>query len=133
MRYPPGASIKVLAAVPISRAGLNFYSTGDTLRRAMRLSEPQTIAIINAIRPLQEHERAALLAALVALLAGRHEVGDGELGRMLARLQRDHFRPPTDAEVGIRDFQYRHMDGRVQAHIGTDFFREMRQRHAVIT
>jgi hypothetical protein len=99
---------------------------------AMLLSEPQTLAIINATRPLQEHERAALLTELITQLAGRHEIGDGELGRMLARLQRDHFRSrPSDAEVGAREAQYRYMDGAAQARIGTDFFREMRQRHAV--
>ena len=92
------------------------------------LSEPQTVAIIHAIRPLQNHERAALLTELITQLAGRNEVGDGELGRILARLQRRHFKPPTDAEVGIREFQYRRMDGAAQARIGTDFFREMRQR-----
>ena len=98
----------------------------------MLLSEPQTLAIINATRPLQEHERAALLTELITQLAGRHEIGDGELGRMLARLQRDHFRSrPSDAEVGAREAQYRYMDGAAQARIGTDFFREMRQRHAV--
>ena len=64
------------------------------------LSEPQTLAIINATRPLQEHERVAFLTALLTLLAGRLEIGDGELGRMLARLQRDHFQPPTDVEIG---------------------------------
>ena len=47
---------------------------------------------------------------------------------MLARLQRQHFKPPTNAEVGAWDAQYRHMDGVPAARIGTDFFREMRQR-----
>jgi len=84
----------------------------------MLLSEPQVIAIINATRPLQADERVALLTALVTPLAGRHEIGDGELGRMLAHLQRQHFKPPSDVEVGMRDFQYRHMDGTVQAFSG---------------
>ena len=100
---------------------------------AMLLSEPQTIAIIHATGPLQERERAALLTELITLLAGRHEIGDGELGRMLARLQRTHFKPPSDVEVGLRDFQYRHMDGAPQARVGTDFFREMRQRQEAAT
>ena len=74
----------------------------------MLLSEPQTIAIINATRPLQADERTALLAALVTLLAGRNGIGDGELGRTLARLQRQHFQPPTDAEISMVETQYRH-------------------------
>jgi hypothetical protein len=60
----------------------------------MNLTEQQTLAIIHAIRPLQAHERVAFTNALAALLAGRHEVGDGELGRMIRDLQRQYFRPP---------------------------------------
>jgi hypothetical protein len=36
----------------------------------------------------------AFLAALEALLAGRSEIGDGELSRLLRDLQRKHFKPP---------------------------------------
>ena len=89
---------------------------------------PQVIAIINAARPLRNHEQVAFLNDLVIQLAGRDQVGDGELGRMLARLQRLHFKPPSDADVSGWDAQYRHMDGAVQAHIDTRLFWEMRQR-----
>ena len=60
----------------------------------MTLTEPQSLAVIHATRPLQASERTAFLAALEALFAGRTEVGDGELGRTLRDLQRKHFRPP---------------------------------------
>jgi hypothetical protein len=33
--------------------------------------------------------------ALAARLAGRTEIGDGELARLLRELQRTHFRPPA--------------------------------------
>ena len=47
------------------------------------------------------------MTALVTLLAGRNEIGDGEFGRTPARLQRQHFQPPTDAVIGIAEWQYR--------------------------
>jgi hypothetical protein len=65
------------------------------------LTDKQTDAIIHATRPLQPSERAAFLAALVALFADRNEIGDGELGRALRDLQQQHFRPPTATETGM--------------------------------
>ena len=52
----------------------------------MNLSESQSIAIIHAARPLQPTERAAFLTALETLLAGRSDIGDGELGTEAFRL-----------------------------------------------
>jgi len=63
------------------------------------LTEPQTIAIIHATRPLQPEERSAFLAALTTWLADRADVGDGELGRALRDLQHEHFKAPSAAEV----------------------------------
>ena len=60
----------------------------------MTLTAAQEIAVIHVARPLQGHERAAFMAALETLFAGRNDVGDGELGRALRDLQRKHFRPP---------------------------------------
>ena len=54
----------------------------------MTLTDAQATAVINAGRPLQGHGRTAFLTALETLLAGRSDVGDGELGRMLRELQR---------------------------------------------
>lgn len=65
----------------------------------MVITEQQSLAIINAARPLQPAERTAFTNALAALLAGRHEMGDGELFRALRDLQRKHLKPPTKAEV----------------------------------
>lgn len=48
------------------------------------LTDTQALAITHAVRQLHEHERTAFLTALKALLAGRDEVGDGELGRARA-------------------------------------------------
>ena len=89
-------------------AGINSGSHGcDNLRPSggplsqppvlgptMTLTEQQSLAVIHATRPLQSHERTALLAALEAMLAGRSDVGDGELSRLLRELQRKHFHPP---------------------------------------
>ena len=65
--------------------------------RPMIFTDTQVLAVVHAPRPLRAHEREGFLAALATMLAGRNEFGDGELGRALARLQRQHFRPPTDA------------------------------------
>jgi hypothetical protein len=73
----------------------------------MILTDAQALAIVHATRPLQEHEQAAFLEALAALLAGRDTIGDGELGRVLRELQRQHFRPPTDTEIGVLDGQHK--------------------------
>ena len=63
----------------------------------MILTEPQTLAIIHASRPLAPVERGAFLTALQGLLAGRHDIGDGELHRVIRDLQRQYFRPPPGA------------------------------------
>jgi hypothetical protein len=66
----------------------------------MNLTDAQGLAILHAARPLQVEERAAFMAALGRLFAGRTEIGDGELGRMLRELQRQHFRPPAETTAG---------------------------------
>ena len=62
----------------------------------MILTEQQLLAITHATGPLQPKERTALLTELEVLFAGRHNIGDGELNRMLRDLQRKHFRPPAE-------------------------------------
>ena len=42
----------------------------------------------------------------MAWLAGRSEVGDGELGCVLRDLQRQHFQPTPDAETRVREPQH---------------------------
>ena len=73
----------------------------------MTLTDQQVTAIARAVRPLQPHEEAAFLTKLKALLADRDEIGDGELARMLRNLQRQHFRPPTNTEVGVVETRHR--------------------------
>ena len=73
----------------------------------IRITDTQALAITHATRPLREHERTAFLAALAKLLAGRNEIGDGKLGRALRDLQRQHFRPPTDAGIGLVETQHK--------------------------
>jgi hypothetical protein len=65
-----------------------------TLTQTLPLSDQQVQAVTNVTRPLQAWERSAFLQALAQLFAGRSEVGDGELGRALRELQREHFTPP---------------------------------------
>ena len=66
----------------------------------LALSDEQLDAITSATRPLQPQERQAFLAALGIMFQGRDEIGDGELARALRDVQREHFRPPTETEVG---------------------------------
>ena len=89
--------------------GLKFYCAGDNLRAflgstVITLTDAQQDAILNLARPLQPSERVAFMAAIAEQLTGRRvSLGDGELGRTLRDLQRAHFHPPTDDEVGMRD------------------------------
>jgi hypothetical protein len=61
----------------------------------LSLSDAQQLAVINAARPLQLGERGGFLDALAALLAGRHDIGDGELHRILRDLQWRYLQPPA--------------------------------------
>jgi hypothetical protein len=68
----------------------------------LAFTDSQLDAIFNAGRPLQPQEQQAFLAALGAMFQGRSEIGDGELGRAIRDLQREHFRPPTETETARR-------------------------------
>ena len=61
-----------------------------------------SLAVIHATRPLAPTECGAFLTALQGLLAGRSEIGDGELHRVIRDLQRQYFRPPTDTGTTAR-------------------------------
>jgi len=83
---------------------LKFHFTSDKLRpflgaNTMTLTDQQELAVIHATRPLKAYEEKAFLAALATYFAGRQEVGDGELGRLLRALQREYFKPPSDIEI----------------------------------
>jgi hypothetical protein len=60
----------------------------------LSLTDAQLDQVTNATRPMEPHQRSALLAALPYVFAGRSEIGDGELARALRDLQREHFVPP---------------------------------------
>src|SRR5262245_37208811 len=92
-RRPPPSSTETLPRLP--RAA--------DLAGIVGLSDEQVSAIINATRPLNPLDRSAFLQALAAALRGHSEVGSGELHRLLATLQRSHFKPPqVEGERGSR-------------------------------
>jgi hypothetical protein len=65
------------------------------LATPMTLSEQQLDAIHRASRPLAPAARDQFLQALAERLSSLdHEVGDGELHRIIVELQRAHFDPP---------------------------------------
>jgi hypothetical protein len=71
----------------------------------MPLTEPQTVAVIHALLPLEPVQRTLALLDLLLFLDERPSVGDGELYRELVQLQRMHFAYPCDqttAEVPYR-------------------------------
>jgi hypothetical protein len=61
----------------------------------MTLTHQQQTAIIHATRPLAPVERGAFLTALETHLAGRSEIGDGELFCTLRDLQWRYLQPPA--------------------------------------
>ena len=66
--------------------------------RALALSDEQMTALIQASQPLQPHDRSAFLTELAARFEGREDVGDGELFRAVAELQRQFFTAPQPNE-----------------------------------
>jgi len=71
----------------------------------LTFSDQQLDAITRATGPLQPHERSAFLAALAIWFRNRTEVGDGELYRTLASLQREHFAAPDLMEKPPQQLQ----------------------------
>jgi hypothetical protein len=68
------------------------------------LTDDQTDAIVNTVRPLQAIDKLLLLGELLeTLLAWRpgYAVGNADLMQELRKLQRKHFRYPTDCEAGV--------------------------------
>ena len=60
----------------------------------MLLSDDQQSAILRAVAPLQRQDE--FLAALAARLQQYDVIGDGELYRQIAAIQRQFWDPPTD-------------------------------------
>jgi hypothetical protein len=72
---------------------------------SLALSDTQVDHIMLVSGPLQPKERTRFMAALFeTLLNYREQVGDGELGRLLRDLQRQHFTPPADEPSGSGNF-----------------------------
>jgi hypothetical protein len=60
-----------------------------------RLSDAQLRAVTEACRPLQPRQRRAFLQSLAERLAEEEsELGDGQLHRTIAEIQRAHFDLP---------------------------------------
>jgi hypothetical protein len=59
------------------------------------LTDDQMTALFDAATPLAPHDRSAFLRSVAAYFSGRETVGDGELHRAIAELQRDYFKAPS--------------------------------------
>ena len=70
---------------------------------SLALTDAQLTAITNVVRPLPPDERSAFMAQLFEqLIHHRHDVGDGELHRLVRDLQHRYFTPPSTEESGAR-------------------------------
>jgi hypothetical protein len=59
-------------------------------------SDEQMAAIESACRPLDRISRVAFVEAVGVYFRGRSDIGNGELYRCLAELQREHLVPPRN-------------------------------------
>jgi hypothetical protein len=60
----------------------------------VKLTDAQLDAILAAARPLAVGDRDAFLQDVAAALQGRSELGDGDVYRAIADVQRRHHDPP---------------------------------------
>jgi hypothetical protein len=60
----------------------------------IRLTDDQMGAVFAAARPLRVADRDAFLQEVAAALQGRSEIGDGDVYRAIADVQRRHHDPP---------------------------------------
>ena len=69
----------------------------------IRLTDSQLDAVLAAARPLAVGDRDAFLQDVAAALQGRSEIGDGDVYRAIADVQRRHHDPPLmDHQPGHR-------------------------------
>jgi hypothetical protein len=69
----------------------------------IRLTDAQLDAVLAAARPLRVADRDAFLQDVAAALQGRPELGDGDVYRAIADVQRRHHDPPLmDHQPGHR-------------------------------
>jgi hypothetical protein len=60
----------------------------------IKLTDSQLDAVLAAARPLRVADRDAFLQDVAAALQGRSEIGDGDVYRAIADVQRRHHDPP---------------------------------------
>jgi hypothetical protein len=60
----------------------------------IRLTDAQLDAVLAAARPLRVVDRDAFLQDVAAALQGRPDLGDGDVYRAIADVQRRHHDPP---------------------------------------
>ena len=65
------------------------------MSKPISLTDEQMTALLAASTPLIPADRSAFLASVAAYFAGRTEIGDCELHRAIAELQRGYFKAPT--------------------------------------
>jgi hypothetical protein len=65
---------------------------------AIRLTSEQLDAVQRAAAPLAPDRRQAFIDQVTAALQGMPEIGPGNLHRVIADAQREHFDPPRFAD-----------------------------------
>lgn len=71
-----------------------------SVSKPISLTDDQMNAILSASAPLTSpRDRSAFLTSVAAYFRGRTEIGDGELFRVIAELQRGYFKAPTMNET----------------------------------
>jgi hypothetical protein len=66
------------------------------------LSDDELQIIMDCARPLQPHQRSEFLRDVASELARYPEIGVGVVGRVTAKLQREHLAPRSWHNVGSK-------------------------------
>ena len=66
------------------------------------LDDSEMQILIEAARPIPQHDRAAFLADVAAELARYPELGPGIIGRVVREIQRRHLNAPDLRGVGSK-------------------------------
>jgi hypothetical protein len=68
----------------------------------LALSDDELGIVMTAAKPLQPRDRGAFLADVASELSKYEVVGVGIIGRVVAKVQREHLAPRTGHNVGSR-------------------------------